>query len=1008
MINIFVLEYPNLEARKNADLAMSPQLDALAKVHESHQTLLVVHNEKIKRKMRSNLGKGEGKLLPPTFTFRSLFNHLSGFTCKAKPVISKFEQAFRMKKAIIESGIGKSSVSTDLIKRCCQARYSWGIEQECPPNSTLVEKILASYQCNLSADGAWDEITIIDHVINELADPNPNPLKNQLRNTFKNIFIDGISSITKAEAKLIENLSNILEVTIWVYEPASFKGQILKAITNKFSTGIKPSVFKDENISTAEANVSLVEVATAKNTPATVAGLIKTELINNKGLAPSDIIVVVSTQEFAISLEEELDRFGIPNSQQARTHNLGDSSIIRLFKWFLGLNTEDLHAKELFSILQSSRMYKMLVNSYRLDNLRDPSLRQLKPKKQQEWLDFWKNEVAPKEVLRRKERKVHGADFAQFEKELLELVDSIGKLFELFSALFENAKGSNPGATLAQNFGKILNKLEFGKWLSPALALHNTVSLVFDKEWESEQLAWHNLKDLMEEISFMPANYFPLLDEGTPDLKGGLNTLIDMVGYKTRANDKTGVQIVTPRNFMGNVTPVVYWLGMNHGEFPRNLSGQVALHFIPNAEAENLEFEAEAIFEQHRAHPSSRFIVVRSQKKRDEIQLPNTMWGNLLKKSSAGNSNVVSVNLNGNLFETNGIHVGSESISQEKGDPLLGRFVEREKKIVKRVPLRVGNEFHGLLSYLYKPDVAFAVTKLEKHFECPFLYFGKTTLGIKDEIENFQNIEFGNLIHLVLESNFVDWKSNPDSRPLYDSVKMTEILNSCKENYKNILEPYFMHMADMVVAAICTDQDFLNLQKDGFVQTQHEWAFILKLGIDDGGKEVLISGKMDAIHEKTQDGLCQSLIEDYKTGKYKYEFPKLAFQSMILQLPLYTHLYATHKAESAHSPKNDVTFRYVFLGTKDKGRVKTKTLDNNLSLQLKNKTEIPAFKIMGDDLGRKVLEEVSSIRKGLIALTPYHPNYISPGETKAPATACVNYCAMRMACRTSEGLKNSY
>ena len=1007
MINIIVSRFPNFEMRMNSGLAIPSQVNDLNGIRESNQTLLVVHNDKIIRNIRSNLCKGSGKLLAPTFTFRSLFNHLSGFTCKAQSVISKLEQAFRMRKAIIETGVGSSAVSTELIKRCCNTRYSWGTEQDFPPNSTFVGKIIESYVKKLSEDGVWDEISIIDQVINELSDSNPNVLKNHLSNTFKNLFIDGVSSVSKVEAQLIEKLANILEVKLWVYEPDCFKGQLLKAIENQFSSGIKSSVFVDTKTSTKTPNVSLIEVATSKNTPTTVAGLIKKQLVGNKGLKPSDITVVVSTQEYAISLEEELDRFGISNSQQARTHELGDSSIIRLFKWFLGLNVEDLDAKELFGILKNSRIDKMLAYGFRLHYLENDSLPQLKPKKHKEWLEFWKNIVIPAQLLRKKE-KASADEIANLEKELFDLVGSITKIFEMFLEVFKIAKGSNPSASLAHNLEKILNELAFDKWLSPALALHDTISLVFDKEWESEQLAWQNLKDLVEEISLAPDIIFPVLDDGTPDLKIAFNLMVDMVGYKTRAIDKTGIQIVSPGNFMGNITPVVYWLGMNHGEFPKDLSEQVALHFVPTAEAERLGHESTAVFEQHVIQPSSQFIVVRAQKKRDEIQLPNTIWDKLAKKSPT-ESNVIPENIDGNFFETQGIYVSAKITSTGKTDKLLGNFVEREKNIVKRLPFQIGNEYRGLLGLIYKPVTAFAVTKLEKHFECPFVYFGKTTLGIKDEIENFQNMIFGNMIHSVLEINFDDWKSNPGLRSLYDPIKLKEILNSCKESYQNILEPYFMHNADLIVDAFCNDTEFLKLQNEGYVQTNSELPFKYELGRDDAGKSVFISGKMDAIHEKIQDGVCQSLIEDYKTGKCKSELPKMAFQSMMIQLPLYAHIYEANKKISS-SEQIDVSFRYAYLGEKekDKDKIKFKSLNQNTPIKLADKTEIPAFTLMGDNLAKKVLEEVGAIRKGLISLTPYHPNYNSPVEIVGSASPCYSYCSMRNVCRTSEGVLNFF
>lgn len=1009
MINIIASRFPNFEMRMNSGLAMPSQVNDLDGILESNQTLLVVHNDKIKRKIRSNLCKGSGKLLAPTFTFRSLFNHLSGFTCKAQSVISKLEQAFRMRKAIIETGVGSSAVSTELIKRCCKARYSWGTEQDCPPNSTFVGKIIESYVKKLSEDGVWDEISIIDQVINELSDSNPNVLKNHLSNTFKNLFIDGVSSVSKVEAQLIEKLANILEVKLWVYEPDCFKGQLLKAIENQFSSGIKSSVFVDATTSTKSSNLSLIEVATSKNTPTTVAGLIKKQLVGNKGLNPSDITVVVSTQEYATLLEEELDRFGISNSQQARTHELGDSSIIRLFKWFLGLNVDDLDAKELFGILENSRVDKMLTHGFRLHYLENDSLPQLKPKKHKEWLEFWKNIVIPEQLLRKKE-KSSAAEIAKLEKELLELVDSIAKIFEMFSEVFKIVKGSNLGATLAQNLGKILNELAFDKWLSPALALHDTISLVFDKEWESEQLAWQNLKDLVEDISLAPDIIFPVLDDGTPDLKIAFNLIVDMVGYKTRAIDKTGIQIVSPRNFMGNITPLVYWLGMNHGEFPKDLSGQVALHFVPLAEAERLGHESSAVFEQHVVQPSSQFIVVRAQKKRDEIQLPNTIWGKLAKNLPSG-SNVLSENIDGNFCETKGIYVSAKSIFTGKTDKLLDDFVEREQNIVKRLPFQIGNEYHGLLSQLYKPEATFAVTKLEKHFECPFIYFGKTTLGIKEETENFQHMKFGNMIHSVLQDNFNDWKSNPGSRSLYDPVKLVEILNSYKESYQNILEPYFMHKANLVVAAFSNDPNFLKLQNEGYVQTNSEQDFDCELGFDDAGKVVIVKGQRDSIHEKIKEGVRQIMIEDYKTGRYKQELPKRAFQSMMIQLPLYAHAYVHALLNEANKNKSpceqiDVNFRYVYLGAIDKfeNKINIKLIDQNQSIKLVNGAEPPAFSLMGDNLAKKVIEEVGAIRKGLISLTPYHPNYTSPVEVKVSASPCNSYCSMRKACRTSEGV----
>ncbi len=101
-----------------------------------------------------------------------------------------------------------------------------------------------------------------------------------------------------------------------------------------------------------------------------------------------------------------------------------------------------------------------------------------------------------------------------------------------------------------------------------------------------------------------------------------------------------------------------------------------------------------------------------------------------------------------------------------------------------------------------------------------------------------------------------------------------------------------------------------------------------------------------------------------------------------------------------------MNFRYVYLGAIDKfeNKIKIKLIDQNQSIKLVNGAETPAFSLMGDNLAKKVIEEVGAIRKGLISLTPYHSNYTSPAEVKESASPCNSYCSMRKACRTSEGV----
>ena len=55
MINIIASRFPNFEMRMNSGLAMPSQVNDLNGILESNQTLLVVHNDKIIRKIAKNV-----------------------------------------------------------------------------------------------------------------------------------------------------------------------------------------------------------------------------------------------------------------------------------------------------------------------------------------------------------------------------------------------------------------------------------------------------------------------------------------------------------------------------------------------------------------------------------------------------------------------------------------------------------------------------------------------------------------------------------------------------------------------------------------------------------------------------------------------------------------------------------------------------------------------------------------------------------------------------------------
>ena len=68
--------------------------------------------------------------------------------------------------------------------------------------------------------------------------------------------------------------------------------------------------------------------------------------------------------------------------------------------------------------------------------------------------------------------------------------------------------------------------------------------------------------------------------------------------------------------------------------------------------------------------------------------------------------------------------------------------------------------FHGVVGP--RPPGAYAVTALERYFECPFKYFAGTLLGLGDEPPDQRTLtpqERGLLLHWVLESFYAEWEA---------------------------------------------------------------------------------------------------------------------------------------------------------------------------------------------------------------------------------------------------------
>jgi len=206
---------------------------------------------------------------------------------------------------------------------------------------------------------------------------------------------------------------------------------------------------------------------------------------------------------------------------------------------------------------------------------------------------------------------------------------------------------------------------------------------------------------------------------------------------------------------------------------------------------------------------------------------------------------------------------------------------------------------YEVLSSLYKKDIVTSVSRLERYVECPFSYFLRYNLRVKERADyKVRNVDLGNVFHDTLESfdaylreNNVDWEnlnySNIDKvvEELFvnfdDNSKSDIFSYDAKSGY--ILEQV-KKISKRSIWALGT-----HLKSGDFKPYGAEIDFNSGTGITvdiNNFYRFILTGRIDRVDLMEKNGKTYVKIIDYKSGSKKFD-PTDIYYGRQLQLLTY-------------------------------------------------------------------------------------------------------------------------
>ena len=264
-----------------------------------------------------------------------------------------------------------------------------------------------------------------------------------------------------------------------------------------------------------------------------------------------------------------------------------------------------------------------------------------------------------------------------------------------------------------------------------------------------------------------------------------------------------------------------------------------------------------------------------------------------------------------------------EEIHTAKEEELTPAFNERMKNVVKYLKfgehsdISEKEELMPALMYSNKaenvPDdvmrglnLKLSVSKLESYASCPYSYFLKYILGLRERPERkIENYDVGNIIHHSLElvMNEVKEKQNNNWRDIEDNSLIDIMHNSLEKAWSEYdmtggeelreegkTEYIYQNLIQLADRTVLTLKSHINSGEMLPDRMEQEFTAEFVANRPDGTEvPITIQGKIDRIDTFEEDDKLYVRVIDYKTGNHDFK-PVNIKEGTDIQLSVYTSI----------------------------------------------------------------------------------------------------------------------
>ena len=938
-------------------------------------------------------------LTPRIVTLDLLRQHLASYSLAQLEVLGNTGRLLRVAKAWQQAMRPASPATLGKILQLDLAAQEWRASAGTMPADHPHSKFIGEFQRLLELDHCQDGPGQMRQLAGDI-DRHDGPLAQLLQQQSGGFLFDGFHRFSDVELELISAIGRWARVRLWLVggPEQAFHGNVHKAlerlnlkspeVDGREVSGSLASIGRSLFGGTADASkvapVELLEATSLEDEVDSVARLIKSSAREWGGRGRlADIAVVVPEDSYVPALAASLSAAGIAHSLAAESFALCESRPARLLLAAMRLVRHGWPVNALFDFLRQPLVYRGLQENDLLEQLREHSPRNVIKLDYSKWICHWR-QIIERIAADEAETESDAIEAGRFDR-LRGLIDSICKCLEPVRD-FETAlsAGEEPAKLIAA-CASLMERVGAAAWLSPRDP--QAWEVTTPRDWEIDQLAFANLKDVFEELASTPAGDFPLDADGRIDVEMTMRLALAAESFRTSADDDAGVQILRPLAIRGARFRVVFVLGLTEGKYPSETS-EVALDLDPNSDSARRKQEQfwnqQYLFTQFFEAASKKLILCRPLRAGD-VDLIESPFLRAVRRAlgtlAAPRVPAAAIDASraARCFAVNG---QSQVLDAWKKSKSQGK------------PLQIRDWAKQLLALRYPAEKRFSATALELYASCPFLHFATKTLHLSELEPDLTSRDIGSFIHRVLHSYFEqmrrDLKVGQGARlPAFSSDSARQrLLDSFEEEWRKTPgEPSLRHDFEKALCDIIVNVGN-HFQAQGFSQVAAELTFDTMIGKDATKLPVWLKATIDRIDRDSQD---RELIGDYKSGRVAggNKLVDRVKHGRSLQLPLYG---ALREKETGNDVCHGV---YIQLSHKlesepDKPEAFLTHIGNGLKLGRKTPVDFAP-----DEAVKLAIEIVGRIRAGRIPLTEFD------ADSKDPA--CAAYCAARHACRQPKG-----